>query len=74
MGTRKRLLVDGVRDDELIRSFQLHRYPLAPKFSAAIAVHFSTPVAGCDLIVCWNHNWENCPLEVLELKKAISIQ
>jgi hypothetical protein len=29
-------------------------------------------VAGCDLIVCWNHNWEDCPLEVLELKKAIS--
>jgi hypothetical protein len=30
--------------------------------------------AGCDLIVCWNHNWEDCPLEVLELKKAISNQ
>ena len=29
------------------------------------------PVAGCDLIVCWNHTWENCPLEVLELKKVI---
>ena len=20
---------------------------------------------GCDLIVCWKHNWEGCPLEVL---------
>ncbi len=26
------------------------------------------PVAGCDLIVCWNHNWKDCPLEVLELR------
>jgi hypothetical protein len=28
----------------------------------------------CDLIVCWRHNWEECPLEVLELKRAISDQ
>jgi Homing endonuclease associated repeat len=24
----------------------------------------------CDLIVCWSHNWPDCPLEVLELKSA----
>jgi hypothetical protein len=29
---------------------------------------------GCDLIVCWKHNWEGCPLEVVELRKAISSQ
>jgi hypothetical protein len=27
---------------------------------------------GCDLIVCWKHNWEGCPLEVVELKTAIA--
>lgn len=27
--------------------------------------------AGCDLIVCWEHDWPECPLEVLELKSAI---
>jgi|WetSurMetagenome_2_1015567.scaffolds.fasta_scaffold12047_3 hypothetical protein len=26
---------------------------------------------GCNLIVCWEHNWPDCPVEVLELKKAI---
>jgi len=26
---------------------------------------------GCDLIVCWEHDWKECPLEVLELKKVI---
>ena len=25
----------------------------------------------CDLIVCWEHNWPDCPLEVLELKSAV---
>lgn len=25
----------------------------------------------CDLIVCWIHDWDNCPLEVLELRSAI---
>ena len=25
----------------------------------------------CDLIICWEHDWSDCPLEVLELKTAI---
>src|SRR6185437_8293460 len=28
----------------------------------------------CDIIVCWRHNWPECPIEVLELKSAISNQ
>ena len=28
-------------------------------------------VAGCDLIVCWEHNWPECPLEVIELKSLV---
>lgn len=27
--------------------------------------------AGCELIVCWRHNWPGCPLEVLELEKVL---
>lgn len=27
--------------------------------------------AEADLIVCWHHNWIDCPLEVLELRSAI---
>ena len=28
---------------------------------------------GCDIIVCWRHNWQECPanLEVVELKSVI---
>jgi hypothetical protein len=25
----------------------------------------------CDLVVCWIHDWEECPLEVIELRSAI---
>lgn len=25
----------------------------------------------CDLIVCWEHNWPECPIEVVELKAVI---
>ncbi len=26
----------------------------------------------CDLIICWEHNWKDCPIEVIELKTEIS--
>jgi len=26
----------------------------------------------CDLIVCWEHNWEKCPIEVLALKPLMA--
>lgn len=25
----------------------------------------------CDLIICWKHNWINCPLRIIELSKEI---
>ena len=28
---------------------------------------------GCDLIVCWKHNWQGCPVEVIELSKLFEI-
>ncbi len=29
------------------------------------------PEDGCDVIVCWRHNWPECPLEVVELATVI---
>jgi len=29
------------------------------------------PPEGCDLIVCWKHNWPGCPLEVIELSTLV---
>jgi hypothetical protein len=28
----------------------------------------------CDLIVCWVHNWPECPLEVVELREVMGRQ
>lgn len=30
-------------------------------------------VKGSDLIVCWEHNWPECPLEVVELKSLVGL-
>jgi len=27
--------------------------------------------AGCDVVVCWEHNWPACPVEVVELKREV---
>ncbi|MBL8885779.1 MAG: hypothetical protein JNK16_03890 [Phycisphaerales bacterium] len=27
--------------------------------------------AGCDVIVCWRHNWKECPVKVVELCSAV---
>jgi hypothetical protein len=28
----------------------------------------------CDMIVCWKHNWPECPLEVIELSKLNTLR
>ena len=28
-------------------------------------------LSGCDVIVCWKHNWSECPLEVVVLSTVI---
>lgn len=30
-------------------------------------------LSGCDIIVCWIHDWRNCPLEVWELSELIKL-
>jgi hypothetical protein len=33
--------------------------------------NFDHDPAGCDVIVCWEHDWPECPLEVVELRTII---
>jgi hypothetical protein len=35
--------------------------------------NYDHPIDGCDIIVCWRHNWPDCPshIEVLELQSVI---
>lgn len=30
------------------------------------------PIEGCDIIICWQHDWIDCPLEVVELRRIIN--
>jgi hypothetical protein len=39
--------------------------------SAGFRAHIAT-AAQCDLLVCWEHNWPGCPVEVLELRDFVS--
>ncbi len=38
--------------------------------SSSFKVHGHKPEL-CDVIVCWEHDWPDCPLEVIELKSSI---
>jgi len=38
--------------------------------SKAFSEHGHDPEK-CDVIICWNHDWADCPLEVVELKEEI---
>jgi hypothetical protein len=64
----------GFPDCEAMRIVEGGRLrPLSIEFeyeSRNFLKHMHDP-AGCDLIVCWEHNWPECPLEVIELKKEI---
>lgn len=41
------------------------------EFSSSDYKKHKHPMKGCDLIVCWIHDWLECPIEVLELSKVI---
>lgn len=32
---------------------------------------YNHPIKGCDIIVCWEDNWKDCPLEVIELSTEV---
>ncbi|MGC1616825.1 MAG: hypothetical protein WA736_19275, partial [Candidatus Acidiferrum sp.] len=33
--------------------------------------NYNHPEDKADLIVCWEHDWKGCPIDVLELRTAI---
>jgi hypothetical protein len=48
--------------------------PVAVEFelrSSNFKAHGHDP-ARCDLIVCWDHDWQECPLEVMDLKSLVA--
>lgn len=48
-------LQERVEFEYVSKNFKLHKHP----------------VDGCDIIVCWKHNWKECPLEVIDLEQFV---
>jgi hypothetical protein len=51
---------------------QLQRMKLEFEFESRNFLRHGHRIDGCDGIVCWKHNWKDCPLEVIELSKEIA--
>ena len=54
---------------EVVRG-QLQRMKLEFEFESRNFLRHGHKIDGCDAIVCWKHNWKDCPLEVIELSKV----
>jgi len=61
-------------DGEVMREVEPGRHQRLPvefEFESRNFVSHGHPVDGCRLIICWRHNWPECPVEVLELKSVV---
>lgn len=41
------------------------------EFLASNFIKHGHDITKCDLIVCWQNDWKDCPIEIIELKKII---
>jgi hypothetical protein len=67
----------GFPDCEALREAvrgQLQRVRIEFEFESRNFPRHGHDIHGCDMIVCWVHNWKECPehLEVVELRKEIA--
>ena len=64
----------GFPDCEAMREVspgRLRRARIEFEFESLNFLRHGHPIKGADIIVCWRHNWDNCPLEVIELRKVL---
>jgi hypothetical protein len=54
------------RDDQ-----RWQRVRIEFEFRSSNFLEHGHDAAGCDMIVCWEHDWPECPVEVLELRTVI---
>ncbi len=77
LGFRVRWLQQGFPDCEALRRVGAGKWqPVRIEFEylSGNFVQHKHDAKGCDLIVCWRHNWQDCPVEVIELEKIIQPQ
>ncbi len=64
----------GFPDCEALREVapgRLRRVRIEFEYESRNFLRHLHPIKGADMIVCWRHNWDTCPLEVIELKKVL---
>jgi len=76
LGFRVLRFQTGFPDCEALREVergQLQRASIEFEFESRNFLRHGHRRNGCDAIVCWRHNWKECPeeLEVIELKKLL---
>jgi hypothetical protein len=76
LGYRVQNVQKGFPDCEALRQIapgRWQRVSIEFEFESRNFRDHGHPESGCDVIVCWKHNWEDCPahLEVLELSTII---
>lgn len=76
LGYRVEALQSGFPDCEAQRQVAPHRWQrvhIEFEFESRNFREHGHPLAGCDVIVCWRHNWPGSPpqLEILELSQLL---
>ena len=60
---------EGLR---LMPENRLQRVKIEFEFESRNFLYHGHDASLCDLIICWEHNWPECPLEVIELKRMFN--
>jgi hypothetical protein len=77
LGFMVTLVQSGFPDCEALRDVgdrRCQRLRIECEYESRNFLKHAHDVEQCDMIVCWIHNWPECPLEVVELRKAVSNQ
>jgi hypothetical protein len=71
LGFVVQLVTTGFPDCEAMRQVGKDRFRKVKIEFEFKSRNFDHDPSGCDIVVCWEHNWPDCPLEVIELKTKI---
>jgi hypothetical protein len=74
LGFRVEYLQSAFPDCEAVRETQPGRWQrvrIEFEYESRNFLTHRHPAAECDVIVCWRHNWAECPLDVVELRREI---
>jgi hypothetical protein len=74
MGFDVESVQSGFPDCEATRTTKnnkLQRVRIEFEFESSNFVKHGHDITKCDMIICWEHDWINCPLEVISLKNKL---